>query len=47
MSDEVYEQADEPKELYVVPNCNHVDLYDRTDKIPVKKLEAFFKQHPA
>ncbi len=44
-SDEVYQQAAEPKELYVAPCCNHVDLYDRTDKIPFDKLEGFFKQY--
>jgi hypothetical protein len=25
--------APEPKELYIVPNANHVDLYDKTDLI--------------
>lgn len=42
-SEDVYAQAAEPKELYVVPDANHVDLYDRIDKIPFDKLEAFFK----
>jgi fermentation-respiration switch protein FrsA (DUF1100 family) len=41
-SEDAYEQAAEPKELHVVPNAGHVDLYDRTDLIPFDKLEEFF-----
>lgn len=41
-SEEAYEHASEPKELYVVPDANHVDLYDQTDKIPFDKVESFF-----
>jgi len=41
-SEDVYEAAAEPKELYVVPGSNHVDLYDKTDVIPFDKLESFF-----
>ena len=40
-SEEAYENASEPKELYVVPDANHVDLYDQTDKIPFDKIENF------
>ena len=42
-SEEAYENASEPKELYIVPGANHVDLYDQIDKIPFDKLETFFK----
>lgn len=42
-SDEVYQEADEPKELCVVPGARHIDLYDRTDLIPFDRLETFFK----
>ncbi|OOF46568.1 alpha/beta hydrolase [Rodentibacter trehalosifermentans] len=32
------------KELYIVPNANHTDLYDDVaNKIPYDKFEAFFK----
>lgn len=31
------------KELMIIKNANHVDLYDRPDKIPFDKIEAFFK----
>lgn len=41
-SDEAYAQANEPKELIVVPGARHIDLYDRTDVIPFDRLEAFF-----
>ena len=40
---DAYKRAAEPKELVVIPNAGHVDLYDRTDLIPFDKLEAFFK----
>lgn len=44
-SEEAYQQAVEPKELYIVPNARHIDLYDRTDMIPFDKLTAFFSQY--
>jgi uncharacterized protein len=42
--EDAYKAAAEPKELYIVPNAGHVDLYDKKDKIPFDKLETFFKQ---
>ena len=30
------------KELLIIPDASHVDLYDNKDKIPFDKLEAFF-----
>jgi fermentation-respiration switch protein FrsA (DUF1100 family) len=44
-SEDAYELAAEPKELYTVPNAGHVDLYDKTDLIPFDKLEAFFSEN--
>jgi len=44
-SEDAFKEAAEPKELYVVPNANHVDLYDKTDLIPFDKLEAFFTEN--
>lgn len=44
-SEDIYKQALEPKELLVVPNADHVDLYDQKDKIPFDKLESFFKEN--
>ena len=42
-SENAYDKALEPKELYIVPDAEHIDLYDRTDRIPFDKLEDFFK----
>lgn len=44
-SEDAYEMAAEPKELYIVPRARHIDLYDRTDLIPFDKLEAFFTEN--
>ena len=29
----------------IIPNASHTDLYDRMDKIPFDKPEAFFMGH--
>ena len=42
-SEEAYRAAREPKELYTVDDAEHIDLYDRTDRIPFDKLERFFR----
>ena len=44
-SENVYAAASEPKELFVVEDAEHIDLYDRTDRIPFDKLESFFKEN--
>lgn len=44
-SEDAYEMASEPKELYVVKDARHIDLYDDTTKIPFNKLEEFFTQY--
>ena len=46
-SEDAYEKAAEPKELFVVPEATHVDLYDQPKylKITIPKLDAFFKQY--
>ncbi|MGL4593465.1 MAG: alpha/beta hydrolase [Thermoguttaceae bacterium] len=44
-SQDAYKLAAEPKELYIIPNANHVDLYDRVGMIPFDKLEAFFVKY--
>lgn len=41
-SEQAYEKALEPKELYVVKDAEHIDLYDRVDRIPFEKLADFF-----
>ena len=45
MSEDIYKKAAEPKELMIIPNAVHVDLYDKLDKIPFGKLETFFKEN--
>ncbi|MFQ9924070.1 MAG: alpha/beta hydrolase [Beduini sp.] len=44
-SEMAYAKALWPKELYVVEDADHIDLYDRTDRIPFDKLESFFKEN--
>lgn len=44
-SEDAYKNASEPKELMIIPNAVHVDLYDKIDIIPFSKLETFFKEH--
>ena len=33
------------KELLIVKDASHVDLYDNLDKIPFAKISEFFKQN--
>lgn len=42
-SEGAYAKALEPKEMYVVKDAEHIDLYDRTDRIPFDKIEDFLK----
>lgn len=44
-SEDAFNRAAEPKELYYVPGAGHVDLYDRLDLIPFDKLNSFFKEN--
>ncbi|MCG7389653.1 alpha/beta hydrolase [Pantoea sp. ACRSB] len=41
-SEDVYKAADNPKELVIVPDADHVDLYDQFNKIPFNRLVDFF-----
>jgi len=43
-SEQVYQKAKEPKELFVVDGATHIDLYDRPQFVwpAVTKLKAFF-----
>jgi len=42
-SEDIFKVANEPKELIIIPNAVHVDLYDKVDVIPFDKLDNFFK----
>ncbi|WP_035241514.1 alpha/beta hydrolase [Desulfobacter vibrioformis] len=44
-SEDVYKMASDPKELLIVPNADHVDLYDQMDKIPFGKIQSFFEEN--
>lgn len=46
-SEDAYNRAAEPKELFVVPGATHVDLYDQPEylAITLPKLESFFKEY--
>lgn len=43
-SEEAYKLAGEPKQLLIVPNAGHVDLYDRANLIPFYDLTRFFQK---
>lgn len=45
MAENAYERLTDPKELVLVPNATHTDLYDQMDKIPFDKFESFFKKN--
>lgn len=44
-SEDAYQRAAEPKELYYVAGAGHVDLYDRVELIPFDKLDEFFSKY--
>ncbi len=44
-SQDAYQKAAEPKEIFYVKDAGHVDLYDRVDLIPFDKLASFFKSN--
>ncbi len=44
-SEDAYQRAAEPKELLIIPNAGHVDLYDRVNLIPFAHLSTFFKNN--
>jgi fermentation-respiration switch protein FrsA (DUF1100 family) len=41
-SEDAYKAAAQPKEIMIINNANHVDLYDRMDKIPFDRISEFF-----
>ncbi|PTL84340.1 alpha/beta hydrolase [Vitiosangium sp. GDMCC 1.1324] len=44
-SEDAYRLAGQPKELVIVPDAGHVDLYDRVNLIPFDKLTTFFRDN--
>ena len=45
LSEDAYEAAAEPKELMIIANAAHVDLYERPNIISFDKLERYFRKH--
>ena len=41
-SEDAHKAAAQPKELMIINDANHVDLYDRLDKIPFDRILEFF-----
>lgn len=41
-SEDAYKAAAQPKELMIIKNADHVDLYDHVDKIPFDTITGFF-----
>lgn len=46
-SEDAYKAAAEPKELMIIKDAIHSDLYDRLDKIPFDKITDFFGKNLA
>lgn len=46
-SDDAYSKAAEPKELFVIKNATHVDLYDVPEYMEqaLEKFDDYFKQY--
>lgn len=44
-SEDAYQRATQPKELYIAPGAGHVDLYDRVNLIPFEKITLFFNNY--
>ena len=45
-SEDVYKKlTGDNKELLIVPDAVHTDLYDHTDVIPFDKIESFYRKY--
>ncbi len=44
-SEDIFKAAAEPKELVVLPNVYHTDLYDKKEVIPFEKITQFFEKN--
>lgn len=43
--EDIFKAAAEPKELMIIPNKYHTDLYDQVEVIPFDKITKFFTQN--
>lgn len=46
-SEDVHKLSPSNSQLVIIPDADHVDLYDQMDKIPFDKLTAFFQKNLA
>jgi len=46
-SEDVHKLSPDNADLMIIPDADHVDLYDQRDKIPFDKLTAFFQKNLA
>jgi fermentation-respiration switch protein FrsA (DUF1100 family) len=44
-SEDVHKLSPDNADLMIIPDADHVDLYDQKDKIPFDKLTAFFQKN--
>ena len=44
-SEDIHKLASGPKELVIVPDADHVDLYDKINMIPFDRLTTFFNEN--
>jgi len=44
LSEQIYSRIKDNAELMIIPDANHVDLYDDVSKIPFSHMEAFLKK---
>lgn len=46
-TDEAFEKAAEPKELFIIPGAGHIDLYDQFEymQVSLQKLDEFFSKY--
>lgn len=44
-SEDAIKAANEPKELMIIPDAVHTDLYDKVEVIPFEKIENFFTEN--
>ncbi|EAR09706.1 alpha/beta hydrolase [Reinekea blandensis] len=44
-TESAYQDAAEPKEMMILDDLVHVDLYDKVDLIPFDRMDAFFREN--
>lgn len=47
LTEALYQNLGDAKELIIVPEANHIDLYDDTSKIPFDDVQRFFADNLA